>query len=110
MAGDSGFGIDNQVVANLARQIRQVRDIGVDFAIVVGGGNFWRGATASESGMDRATADYAGMLATLINALALQDALEKQGVSVRTQSAITVQAVAEPYIRRRAIRHLEKGR
>lgn len=110
LTGKSGFGIDNDVLASLARQIREVRELGVDFAIVVGGGNFWRGAPASAAGMDRATADYAGMLATIINAIALQDALEKQGVDTRTQSAITIQAVAEPYIRRRAIRHLEKGR
>jgi len=85
-------------------------DMGIELGIVVGGGNIWRGITAESRGMERATADYAGMLATLINALALQDAIEKEGVSTRTQSAITVQAVAEPYIQRRAIRHLEKGR
>ena len=84
--------------------------MGVEVAVVIGGGNIWRGAAAEEQGMDRATADYAGMLATMINALALQDALEKCGITTRTQSALQVQAVAEPYIRRRAIRHLEKGR
>src|SRR3989304_4569565 len=84
--------------------------MGVQVAVVVGGGNFWRGEAAAAQGMDRATADYAGMLATLINALALQDALEREGVVCRTMSAITIQQVAEPYIRRRAIRHLEKGR
>ena len=98
------------MLAKIARQIKSVREKNVDVAIVIGGGNIWRGASAAEHGMDRATADYAGMLATVINALALQDALEKMGVNTRTQSAITIQAVAEPYIRRRAIRHLEKGR
>jgi len=94
----------------IARQIKAVRETGVEVAIVVGGGNIWRGADAEAAGMDRATADYAGMLATVINALALQDALEKEGVVSRTQTAIPIQSVAEPYIRRRAMRHLEKGR
>jgi uridylate kinase len=94
----------------VAGQIKDVLALDVQTAVVVGGGNIYRGVEASQHGMDRATADYAGMLATIINALALQDALEKSGVVVRTQSAINVQAVAEPYIRRRAIRHLEKGR
>jgi uridylate kinase len=97
-------------VGIIANQLKKVVDIGVQVAVVVGGGNIWRGAAAEARGMDRATADYAGMLATVINALALQDALEKAGVYTRTQTAIAVQAVAEPYIRRRAIRHLEKGR
>jgi uridylate kinase len=110
LTGEAEFGIDLTTLANIARQVKQVVDMGVELGIVVGGGNIWRGATAEAKGMERATADYAGMLATLINALALQDAIEKEGVPTRTQSAITVQAVAEPYIRRRAIRHLEKGR
>ena len=108
--GDREFGLDPPTLTNIAQQLRAVTRMGVQTAIVVGGGNYWRGATAAQTGMERATADYAGMLATIINALALQDALERNGVDVRTQSAITVQAVAEPYIRRRAIRHLEKGR
>ena len=95
---------------NIAKQLKRIVEGGVQVAVVVGGGNIWRGADAEARGMDRATADYAGMLATMINALALQDALEKEGVVTRTQSAIAVQAIAEPYIRRRAIRHLEKGR
>jgi uridylate kinase len=94
----------------IAAQLKKVQDKGIQVAIVVGGGNILRGAAASAAGMDRATGDYAGMLATIINALALQDALERNGMDVRTQSAITVTAVAEPYIRRRAMRHLEKGR
>lgn len=108
--GESKSGIDWPAVGIIANQLKKVVDIGVQVAIVVGGGNMWRGAAAEARGMDRATADYAGMLATVINALALQDALEKAGVYTRTQTAIAVQAVAEPYIRRRAIRHLEKGR
>jgi len=108
--GERGFGIDQATLSNIALQVKQVIDMGVEIAIVVGGGNIWRGATAEAMGMERTTADYAGMLGTLINALALQDALEKEGVTARTQSAITVQAVAEPYIRRRALRHMEKGR
>jgi uridylate kinase len=107
---EGGFGINPAMLTNVAQQMKQVLDMGVEVGIVVGGGNIWRGVTAQDQGMDRATADYCGMLGTLINALALQDALEKEGVTTRTQSAITVQAVAEPYIRRRAIRHLEKGR
>jgi len=110
LAGEGGFGIGLTALSNIAQQTKQVVDMGVELAIVVGGGNIWRGATAEAMGMDRTTADYAGMLATVINALALQDALEKHGVTTRTQSAIAVQAVAEPYIRRRALRHLEKGR
>ncbi|MGK2964148.1 MAG: UMP kinase [Tepidiformaceae bacterium] len=110
LMGDRAFGIDPMTMSDIARQIRQARESGVEVAIVVGGGNFWRGSTAAETGMDRATADYAGMLATIINGLALQDALEKAGVVVRTQTALSLSAVAEPYIRRRAIRHLEKGR
>lgn len=110
LTGGKGYGIDPETLAVVAGQLKRVAGLGVDTAVVVGGGNIWRGATISAMGMDRATADYAGMLATLINALALQDALEKEGIDTRTQSAIAVQAVAEPYIRRRAIRHLEKGR
>lgn len=110
LMGEAESGIDAGVLGNIAQQVKRVVDRGIEVAIVVGGGNIWRGASAEERGMDRATADYAGMLATIINALALQDALEKQGVVTRSQSAIAVQAVAEPYIRRRAIRHLEKGR
>jgi len=110
LTGGDEFGIDLATLSNIAHQVKQAVDMGVELGIVVGGGNIWRGATAESRGMERATADYAGMLATLINALVLQDAIEKEGVSTRTQSAITVQAVAEPYIQRRAIRHLEKGR
>jgi len=108
--GDQSYGIDSDTLAFIADEIKNVLDMSVEAAVVVGGGNVFRGSDASAAGMDRATADYAGMLATVINALALQDALERIGVTVRTQSAITVQAVAESYIRRRAIRHLEKGR
>lgn len=108
--GDRAFGIDAKTVENLAHQIRRAVDDGVQVCVVVGGGNFWRGATVAETGMDRATADYAGMLATIMNGLALQDALEKVGAFVRMQTAIPLAQVAEPYIRRRAIRHLEKGR
>jgi uridylate kinase len=108
--GQKEWGIEASVLTNAARQIKRVMEMGVDVGIVVGGGNIFRGAEAEKYGMDRATADYAGMVATLINALALQDRLEREGVIVRTQSAITIQQVAEPYIRRRAIRHLEKGR
>ena len=110
LMGEREFGIDPATVENIAQQVKRIVESGIQVAIVVGGGNIWRGAAAEARGMDRATADYAGMLATMINALALQDALEKEGVLTRTQSAITIQAVAEPYIRRRAIRHLEKGR
>jgi uridylate kinase len=110
LMGESEYGIDPATVENIAQQLKRIVEGGIQVAVVVGGGNIWRGAVAEARGMDRATADYAGMLATMINALALQDALEKEGVLTRTQSAITIQAVAEPYIRRRAIRHLEKGR
>jgi uridylate kinase len=110
LTGGEEFGIDTVTLSNIAEQIKQVVIMGVELAIVVGGGNIWRGAMAEARGMERTSADYAGMLATLLNALALQDALEKHGVTTRTQSALTVQAVAEPYIRRRALRHLEKGR
>ena len=110
LQGDARYGIDAATVSRIAHQIEAARKAGTEVAVVVGGGNIFRGATASSAGMDRATADYAGMLATIINALALQDALEKVGATVRTLTAINVQQVAEPYIRRRAIRHLEKGR
>ena len=110
-AGEAGYGIDGGVVAGIARDIVQVSaDTGVEIAIVVGGGNIWRGMTGAGAGMDRAQADYMGMLATVINALALQDVLEQQGQATRVMSAIQMAQVAEPYIRRRAIRHLEKGR
>jgi len=109
-SGGAPYGIDAATVAKVAKQIKRVLAMGVGIGIVVGGGNIWRGAKAEAKGMDRVTADYAGMLATVINALALQDALEREGVTTRTQSAIGIQEVAEPYIRRRAIRHLEKGR
>ncbi len=109
-SGKAGYGIDSHTVTIIAKQIKQVLEMGVDISIVVGGGNIWRGAKAEKEGMERVTADYAGMLATVINALALQDALEREGVATRVQTAIDIQQVAEPYIRRRAIRHLEKGR
>ena len=108
--GEKDYGINTSNLIKIGKQIKQVMEMGVGVAIVVGGGNIWRGAKAEQEGMDRVTADYAGMLATVINALALQDALEKEGVVTRTQSAINILQVAEPYIRRRAIRHLEKGR
>src|SRR5438309_9299519 len=110
LAGSQGYGIDPQVLARMAAEMRDVTTLGVQVAIVIGGGNIFRGLAASAGGMDRATADYMGMLATVINALALQDALEKAGLQTRVLSAIEMRAVAEPYIRRRAIRHLEKGR
>lgn len=110
LMGDAPYGIDADTVSRIARQIQAAQGEGAEIAVVVGGGNIFRGTDASAAGMDRATADYGGMLATIINSLALQDALEKTGVTVRTQTAINVQQVAEPYIRRRAIRHLEKGR
>jgi uridylate kinase len=109
-SGGSSFGIDAATLLKVARQIKKAVAMKVGVGIVVGGGNIWRGAKAEKEGMDRVTADYAGMLATIINALALQDVLESQGVPTRLQTAISVQQVAEPYIRRRAIRHLEKGR
>jgi len=109
-SGGAPYGIDAATVAKVAKQIKRVLAMGVAVGIVVGGGNIWRGVKAEAKGMDRVTADYAGMLATVINALALQDALESEEVTTRTQSAIGIQEVAEPYIRRRAIRHLEKGR
>lgn len=108
LANDKGFGIDPEVVYRLAREIKEACESGVEVAVVVGGGNIWRGLKGSQGGMDRASADYMGMLATVINSVALQDALEKLGVSTRVQTAIEMRQIAEPYIRRRAIRHLEK--
>jgi uridylate kinase len=110
LAGEAGYGIDHVTISSIAKQVVEIARQGVEVAIVVGGGNIWRGVSGSAQGMDRANADYMGMLATVINALALQDALEKEGMGTRTMSAIEMRAVAEPYIRRRAIRHLEKGR
>lgn len=110
LMGKKDFGIDPSVLKRVAQQIKHVMSFDVEVSIVVGGGNFWRGTISEAMGMDRATADYAGMLATIINALALQDSLENAGIVTRTQSAITIQAIAEPYIRRRAMRHLEKKR
>ncbi|MBP1708274.1 MAG: pyrH [Deltaproteobacteria bacterium] len=110
MAGDGDYGIDPLVIQQIAREIKEVKNLGVEVAIVIGGGNIFRGMAASSKGMDRASADYMGMLATVLNGLALQDALEKIAVFTRVQTAIEMREVAEPYIRRRAIRHLEKGR
>jgi len=110
LMGDREYGVDPKTVASVAREVLAVQAAGTEIAVVVGGGNFYRGMSAAAEGMDRATADYAGMLATVLNALALQDALERLGAQTRVQSAVTVSEVAEPYIRRRAIRHLEKGR
>src|SRR3990170_4236481 len=109
-SGKEGHGIDASVLTSIATQIKHVSEMGLQIAIVVGGGNFWRGAKAEQEGMDRVTADYAGMLATIINAIALQDRLEKEGIDTRTQTAIEIKQIAEPYIRRQAIHHLEEGR
>ena len=109
-AGDTGYGIDSAFADFIANEIADVREAGVDVAVVVGGGNIWRGMTGAGAGMDRSQADYMGMLATVINALALQDTLERVGQPTRVQTAIHMAQVAEPYIRRKAIRHLEKGR
>jgi uridylate kinase len=110
LIGEAGYGIDPLVLSDLSEQIKTAHDAGVEIAIVVGGGNIFRGIAAASAGMERAQADYIGMLATVMNALAIQDVLEKHGVYTRVMSAIEMQDVAEPYIRRRAIRHLEKGR
>jgi uridylate kinase len=110
LAGGQGYGIDPDTLSRIAAELREVVELGVQVAVVIGGGNIFRGIAASAGGMERATGDYMGMLATVINALALQDAIEKHGVPSRVLSAIEMRAVAEPYIRRRAIRHLEKGR
>ncbi len=110
LAGKQGYGIDPATVEIIAKQVVEVSKLGIQVAIVVGGGNIWRGLSGSAKGMDRVSADYMGMLATVMNALALQDAMENNGVATRVQTAINMQQVAEPYIRRRAIRHMEKGR
>lgn len=110
LAGTQGFGLQHDMLVSVAAQVAEIRGMGVEVCLVVGGGNLWRGIVGSAQGMDRATADYMGMLATVINALALQDALEKAGSDTRVLSAIEMRQVAEPYIRRRAIRHMEKGR
>ncbi len=110
LAGERGFGVDAPVVEFIATEIESIQNLGAEVAVVVGGGNFWRGGTAIEQGMDAPQAHYAGMLATIINALALQDALEQHGLHTRAMTAIQMNEVAEPYIRRRATRHLEKGR
>lgn len=110
LAGDQPYGIDHKTLLSIAEQLVEVVEQGVEVAIVVGGGNIWRGVAGSSQGMDRATADYMGMLATEINALALQDALENQGLEIRVMTAIEMKEIAEPYIRRRAIRHLENNR
>jgi uridylate kinase len=110
LAGDKGFGLDFHVVEQMTDEIRAVRQSGAELGLVIGGGNIMRGSQASQQGMDRVSADYMGMLATIINALALQDILEKKGVDTRVMTAIRMEALAEPYIRRRAVRHLEKGR
>lgn len=110
LAGEKGFGIDPQTMKNIAQEIKEVHELGVEIAIVVGGGNIWRGVTGEEMGMERAQADYMGMLATVMNALGLQDVLENADVPTRVQTSIEMRQIAEPYIRRRAERHLEKGR
>jgi len=110
LAGQNGYGIDAETISSIAQQVKEVVELGVQVAIVCGGGNIWRGIAGSAKGIDRATADYMGMLATVMNSLALQDALEQIDVPTRVQTSIAMQQIAEPYIRRRAIRHLEKGR
>ena len=110
LAGNTGFGINPPTIEEIVKEIKEVHDLGVEMAIVVGGGNIWRGTTGAEMGMERAQADYMGMLATVMNSLALQDALENEGVPTRVQTSIEMRQIAEPYIRRRAVRHLEKGR
>lgn len=110
LAGQAGYGIESDMITSIAEQVKEVVELGIEVAIVCGGGNIWRGIAGSEKGIDRGTADYMGMLATVMNSLALQDALEQIGVPTRVQTSIAMQQIAEPYIRRRAIRHLEKGR
>jgi uridylate kinase len=110
LAGKQGFGIDVSEAESIANRIKEIHDLGIEVAVVIGAGNIWRGKQGLDRGMDRATADYMGMLSTVLNAMTLMDALERSGVFTRVQSAIEMRAVAEPYIRRRAIRHLEKGR
>ncbi len=108
--GPKGFGIDAETVRNIAREVKRVHDLGIQIAVVIGGGNMWRGADAAATGIDRATADYVGMLATVMNSLVMQDAMEKLGMVTRVQTAIEMPPIAEPFIRRRAVRHLELGR
>ncbi len=110
LSGEKGYGLEPSVIKSIATQVKEIAELGVEIAIVVGGGNIWRGKVGSEMGMDRANADYMGMLATVMNSLALQDSLENQGIQTRVQSSIEMRQVAEPYIRRKAIRHLEKKR
>lgn len=110
LSGEQGFGIEPKIIQSVAKQVKEVADMGVEVVVVVGGGNIWRGKVGSEMGMDRATADYMGMLATVMNSLALQDSLEQLGIPTRVQTSIEMRQVAEPYIRRKAIRHLEKKR
>lgn len=110
LSGEQGSGIDPKIIQSIAEQVKEVAELGVEVAVVVGGGNLWRGKTGSEMGMDRASADYMGMLATVMNSLALQDGLENIGIQTRVQTSIEMRQVAEPYIRRKAIRHLEKKR
>lgn len=110
LAGEDGYGINTDIITSIAEDVKEAHDLGVEIGIVIGGGNIFRGVAASAKGMDRASSDYMGMLATCINALALQDSLEKVGIATRVQSAIKMEQIAEPYIRRRAVRHLEKGR
>lgn len=110
LTGEAGYGIDPSIIQQIAREIKEIKKLKVEVAVVIGGGNIFRGISATSAGMDRASADYMGMLATVINGIALQEALERVGVQTRVQTAIEMRAVAEPYIRRRAIRHLEKGR
>lgn len=110
LAGDDGYGINTETIANIAVDVKEAVDLGVEVGIVIGGGNIFRGVAASAKGMDRSSSDYMGMLATCINALALQDSLEKIGIKTRVQTAIKMEQIAEPYIRRKAVRHLEKGR
>jgi len=110
LMGDKGFGIDNKVLEFFAEEVKKVHDVGAEVGLVIGGGNIYRGLSAGSQGIDRATGDYMGMLATMINSLALQNAIEKADITTRLMSAIKMEAIAEPYIRRRAIRHLEKGR
>lgn len=110
LAGEAGFGINPPIIHSVANQVKEIAELGVEVAVVVGGGNIWRGKIGSEMGMDRATADYMGMLATVMNSLALQDSLEQNGIETRVQTSIDMRQIAEPYIRRRAIRHLEKKR
>ncbi|ASF39491.1 UMP kinase [Halobacillus halophilus] len=110
LSGEAGFGLEPSIIQSVSRQVKEVAELGVEIAVVVGGGNIWRGKVGSEMGMDRANADYMGMLATVMNSLALQDSLENQGIPTRVQTSIEMRQVAEPYIRRKAIRHLEKKR